>query len=503
MESMNIFKGDFVMEAFKGRIFVVGCGAVSQCALPLLIRGLNIDPARITVMDFVDNRSRIADLLKQGVTYIQERITPENYITILKKHLAPGDIFIDLGWEIDTCALLQWCHDNQVRYINSSIELWDAYKGAQKKDPRELTLYARQMAIRDLMNKWKKKGSTAILDHGANPGLVSHFTKQALEDIATATLSKKPTASLHPERSRRIEKYLAEQNYAQLAHTLGVKTIHISERDSQITHTPKKVNEFVNTWSIPGLYEEGIAPSELGWGTHERFAPEGIMFHTVGPQNQVCLQTKGMDTQVRSWVPSGEIIGMVIRHGEAFGISDRLTVWENNKAIYRPTVHYAYCVSDSTLSSLHELKMRQLEMQQNLRILNDDIVDGADELGCLLMGHDFKSWWIGSVLDIHQARILIPNQSATTVQVAASIAAGTQYLMNHPEEGVCLPDDLNHKEILAFAKPYLGTFISQPVEWSPLHIKKTFIDYTNNVIEPEDEWQFTSFLTTPHQKILI
>ena len=77
-----------------------------------------------------------------------------------------------------------------------------------------------------------------------------------------------------------------------------------------------------------------------------------------------------------------------------------LTVWQGNKAIYRPTVHYAYCVSDSTLSSLHELKMRQLEMQPNLRILNDDIIDGADELGCLLMGHDFKSWWIGSVLDI-------------------------------------------------------------------------------------------------------
>jgi homospermidine synthase len=488
------------MTAFRGRVFVVGCGSVAQCALPLLIKELNIEPSRITVMDFVDNRSRIADLIKQGVTYVQERITPENYAAVLKKYLAPGDIFIDLGWEMDTCALLQWCHDNKVRYINSSIELWNSYDEAQKKDPRELTLYARQMAIRKLMNSWSSKGSTAILDHGANPGLVSHFTKQALEDIANAIIAQKPSDPRVPN----LKKYVAEQNFAQLAHLLGVKTIHISERDSQITHAPKKVNEFVNTWSIAGLYEEGIAPAELGWGTHEKFAPEGIMFHTDdGPRNQACLETKGMDTHVRSWVPSGEIIGMVIRHGEAFGISDRLTVWDNDTAIYRPTVHYAYCVSDSTLSSLHELKMRQLEMQPNMRILNDDILDGADELGCLLMGHDFKSWWIGSVLDIHQARKLVPNQSATTVQVGASIAAGVQYLMNHPEEGICLPDDLNHEEILAFAKPYLGTFISQPVDWSPLHIKKTFIDYTNKVVEPEDEWQFTSFLITPHKKIII
>jgi homospermidine synthase len=488
------------MAVFQGRVFVVGCGAVSQCALPLLVKELHIEPSRITVMDFTDNRARIANLLKQGVTYVQERITRENYASILKKYLAPGDIFIDLGWEIDTNTLLQWCHDNNVRYINTSIELWNAYKDAERKDPRELTLYARQMALKKLMNSWDKKGSTAILDHGANPGLVSHFTKQALEDIAHAVIANPSTEKA---RKVKLEKCLQEDNFAQLAHILGVKTIHISERDSQITSSPKKMNEFVNTWSIPGLYEEGIAPAELGWGTHEKFAPEGIMFHAHGPRNQACLQTKGIDTHVRSWVPSGEIIGMVIRHGEAFGISDRLTVWQDDTAIYRPTVHYAYCISDAAMNSLHELKMRQLEMQPNLRILNDDIIDGADELGCLLMGHDFKSWWIGSVLDIHQARNLVPNQSATTVQVAISIAAAVQYLINHPEEGVCLPDDLDHREILAMAKPYLGTFISQPVDWSPLHIKKTYIDYTDNIVAPEDEWQFTSFLVSPYKKIII
>ena len=491
------------MTAFTGRIFMVGCGSVAQCTLPLLIKELNIPPSRITVMDFVDNRARIANLLKQGVTYVQERITPENYAAILKKYLSPGDIFIDLGWEIDTCTLLQWCHDNDIRYVNSSVELWDSYKGAQGKDPRELTLYVRQMALADLMKKWDKKGATAILDHGANPGLVSHFTKQALEDIARAIIAKNPSDVRLKDRNIMLEKYLSDDNFAQLAALLGVKTIHIAERDSQITNSPKKVNEFVNTWSIPGLYEEGIAPAELGWGTHERFVPEGAMFHEHGPQNQICLRTKGIDTFVRSWVPSGEIIGMVIRHGEAFGISDRLTVWQNDKAVYRPTVHYAYCISDSALSSLHELKMRQLEMQPNLRILNDDIIDGSDELGCLLMGHDFKSWWIGSVLDIHEARRLVPNQNATTVQVAIAVIAAVQYLINNPEEGICLPDDLDHRQILHVAKPYLGTFTSQPVEWSPLHIKDTFIDYTNTAIAPEDVWQFTSFLTIPHKKIAI
>src|ERR687895_416551 len=49
---------------------------------------------------------------------------------------------------------------------------------------------------------------------------------------------------------------------------------------------------------------------------------------------------------------------MVIRHGEAFSISEYLTVEENGEAVYRPTVHYAYCPADAAIASLHELHMR-------------------------------------------------------------------------------------------------------------------------------------------------
>ncbi len=44
---------------FGGRILVLGCGSVAQCTLPLLVRHV-ASPAQITVMDFVDNKSRIA-----------------------------------------------------------------------------------------------------------------------------------------------------------------------------------------------------------------------------------------------------------------------------------------------------------------------------------------------------------------------------------------------------------------------------------------------------------
>ena len=84
---------------------------------------------------------------------------------------------------------------------------------------------------------------------------------------------------------------------------LGVKVIHCSERDTQITNQPKQVDEFVNTWSIEGFREEGTTTAEMGWGTHEKELPPLAYEHNEGPRNQICLARMGMNTWVRSWVP--------------------------------------------------------------------------------------------------------------------------------------------------------------------------------------------------------
>lgn len=479
---------------FKGKLLVIGCGGVSQCAIPIILKLIDMPPAHITVMDFVDNRALIKDSLARGVRYILHKITRENYAATFSEHVSAGNVIIDLAWDIETKAILQWCHDHQVLYVNTSVELWSAYHGTDGRHPTEYTLYARQMTLRKMVEEWSEKGATAVVDHGANPGLVSHFTKKALIDIAEKILKEKPRDS----RRFDLEKALSKQDFAQLAMLEGVKVIHISERDTQITKKPKEINEFVNTWSIPGFYEEGVAPAELGWGTHEKYIPGGAMFHKTGPRNQICLTSKGMHTWVRSWVPCGEINGMVIRHGEAFSISERLTVWDGDTAIYRPTVHYAYCPCDSAMNSLHELAMRQYEMQTRQRIMNDDIASGRDELGCLLMGHDFNAWWIGSLLDIEETRRLVPGQNATTLQVAISVVAATCWMIENPKQGFCLPDDLPHEEILKISKPYLGPFISKPVDWTPLKDRKNMnLDYGSKLPVEEDIWQFTTFLISP------
>jgi len=318
-----------------------------------------------------------------------------------------------------------------------------------------------------MIQEWRDaKGPTGIIDHGANPGLVSHFTKEALVEISNMIMSDNPGPS---KRNDALTEAVSKEDFASMAHLTGVKVIHISERDTQIANKPKEVGEFVNTWSVEGFYEEGIAPAEIGWGTHEKTLPPNAFIHRYGPGNQICLAQMGYRTFVKSWIPSGEIIGMVIRHGEAFSISDHLTVWEDGIPVYRPTVHYAYCPCDGAIASLYELEMRgHNNRQEKQRIMTDEIISGRDELGCLLMGHDYKSWWIGSLLDIEESRRLVPNNNATVLQVAASLIAALIWLIKNPFEGVCLPDDLPYREILDIAKPYLGPFKSMPVDWTPL-----------------------------------
>jgi homospermidine synthase len=477
---------------FGGRILILGCGSVSQCVQPLILRHFDMDFTRLTIMDFEDRRELIPETLAAGARYVQDRVRSDNLAELLSQHVGSGDLLIDLAWNIDTGEIIQWCRDHNVLYINTSVELWDPYEDAGSIQPADRTLYVRHMALRKRAQSWSEPGPTAVVEHGANPGLVSHWAKVGLEDIAHAIL---PTLTRSKKRNS-LEGALADHNYAWLSMLIGVKVIQVSERDTQISDKPKAVNEFVNTWSIAGLHEEGVAPAEMGWGTHEKRLPQYAHTHQDGPCNQICLAQMGMNTLVRSWVPTGgEIIGMAIRHGESFTICDHLTVWDGERPIYRPTVYYTYLPTDAALASLTELKMRGYELQPKLRIMNDEITDGMDELGVLLLGHELNGWWVGSQLNIHETRQLVQHQNATTLQVAASVMSAAVWMIRNPRRGLNVPDDLPHREILDVASPYLGRCPSLRTTWTPLQNRfDPFEKFARRRPADEDVWQFETFL---------
>lgn len=478
---------------FDNKVLMMGYGAVAKCTLPILLKHVKIPYQNVTIIDFEDKKDTLKKWTDKGISFYRERVTKRNLGSVLSKHLDDGGLLVDLAWNIGCNDLLQWCHDHEVLYVNTSVEQWDPTLGMESKSPFEKSLYYRQMQIRELTKEWKD-ATTAVVDHGANPGLISHFTKLGLIDIAEKLIAEDKVSK---RQAKKLQGLVESRNFAELSMNLGVKVIHCSERDTQITNRPKEVNEFVGTWSIEGLREEGTAPAEMGWGTHEKKLPKLAHVPPYGPKNQIFLAQMGINTWVRSWIPNEEIVGMVIRHGEAFGISDRLTVWKKGKAVYRPTVHYAYHTCHETISSLHELRSRNYEMQPKVRIMGDEITKGDDILGALLMGHRYKSWWTGSVLSIGEARRLAPGENATTLQVAAGVVSAACWMLENPWMGVRLPDDLPHDFVLKVAKPYLGKIVSKPYDWTPLKNRKIFFKENPDSKPDRDPWQFKNFLFIP------
>lgn len=481
------------MLEFRNRILFVGFGAVARCTLPILLKHICVNPKLITIVDFEPNEAALRPWLEQGVTFVRDRVTSDNLGTLLGQHVSTGDLLIDLAWNIDCCEIVQWCHDQGVLYINTSVELWDPYSEVDGKHPTQRTLYWRHMNLGRMVARWSEPGPTAVIEHGANPGLISHFTKFALLDIAQQSLADKKFSDTQAEK---VAHHVQAQEFNHLAHQLGVKVIHCSERDTQITDQPKQVNEFVNTWSVEGFREEGTTTAEMGWGTHEKQLPPYAYEHPDGPRSQICLARMGINTYVASWVPPDhDIVGMVVRHGEAFSITEKLTVWEGDKAIYRPTVHYAYCPCDSAIASLHELRGRDYRLQSRVRIMTDEIISGADILGVLVMGHPYQSWWCGSSLDIEESRRLVPHHNATIMQVAISVVAACMWMLENPCRGLCVPDNLPYEYVLGISKPYLGNFISAPSDWNPLkHYSNVFRGYNKPQLDRSDVWQFKNFL---------
>ena len=479
---------------FKKRILFVGFGGVAECTLPILFKHIKVPAKNVTVMDFAEVKGKLKKWTAKGVHHVRNRVTPENMGTLLGKYLGAGDLLIDLAWNIDALEILTWCRDHGVLYINTSTELWDPYDTGPNAHPTTKTLYWRHMNLRRLMAKWDTKGSTAVIEHGANPGLISHFVKQGLIDIGRKLIADK---KLKPRQAEKVAELIRTKQFNHLSHAIGVKVINCSERDTKITNRPKQVDEFVNTWSIEGFREEGTTTAEMGWGTHEKTLPKNAFQHKDGPKNQICLAQMGMNTWVRSWVPNFNIQGMVVRHGEAFTISDKLTVWEGKKAVYRPTMHYAYCPCDEAIASLNEMRGYNYKLNENQRIMNDEITSGSDILGALIMGHGYNSWWVGSDLSIEESRRLVPHQNATTMQVAISVVGACMWMMENPTEGVCVPDELPHDYILKIAKPYLGRWISKASDWTPLKGRdQTFQKHNKPDLDLRDPWQFKNFLVT-------
>ena len=458
-----------------GRMLMVGFGSVGQGVLPLLLRHIGLAAERLAILTAEEDGRGIAE--EYGVEFLVEPLTRDNYRAILRRRLGVGDFLLNLSINVGSVDLIAWCQEHGVLYLDACIEPWPGGYYETSVPPSMRTNYALREAALALR---RPHGPTAVLTHGVNPGLVSHFVKQALLDLMTDL----ETGGGEPQ---------ACEDWARLSMRLGIRAIHIAERDTQVAFDPKRPGEFVNTWSVHGFAGEGCQPAELGWGTHERHWPEGAKRHNFGCDAAIYLDRPGAATRVRSWTPlEGPYHGFLITHGESISIADYLTVHEYGRPVYRPTVHYAYHPCDDAVLSIHELAGKNWQLQPRQRQLAaQDISAGMDELGVLLLGHTRKAYWYGSRLTNEQARTLCPHNNATSLQTAVGVLGGVVWAIRHPRAGIVDPEEMDFREVLAVATPYLGEMAGVYGNWTPLDGRRLLFPED---VDEKDPWQFKNVL---------
>ena len=468
-----------------GPIVMIGFGSIGRGTLPLIERHFKYDKKRLVVIDPGPEGESEAVLKKHDVTVIREAVTVDNYRELLTPLLTKGEgqgFCVNLSVDTSSLDLMKLCRKLGVLYIDTVVEPWLGFYFDTEADNEARTNYA----LRETVRRERKRnpgGTTAVSCCGANPGMVSWFVKRALIDLADE-MGVKYTEPAAGDRD----------GWAKLMKKVGVKGIHIAERDTQRSKTPKEPDVFSNTWSVEGFISEGQQPAELGWGTHEKWKPRNARKHKKGCKAAIFLEQPGANTRVRTWCPTpGAQYGFLVTHNEAISIADYFTVRDRKgKASYRPTCHYAYHPCNNAVLSLHEMFGQAGKPQPAFEVMDENqLYDGIDELGVLLYGHRHNAYWYGSQLSVEETRKLAPYQNATGLQVTSAVLAGMVWALENPEAGIVEADEMDYRRCLEVQLPYLGPVKGYYTEWTPLEGRPGLFEED---IDRKDPWQFRNVL---------
>ncbi len=278
-----------------GPIVMIGFGSIGKGMLPLIERHFEFDRSRLVVIDPDDkdpaharraghpvraHRPDAGELSRSPAAASHGRRRAGFLREPVGRHLVarhPGTVRGNSG------AL----------YIDTVAEPWVGFYFDKCAGPEARTNYALREIILDARRR-NPGGPTAVSCCGANPGMVSWLVKQALLNLA------KDIGLEHDEPKSR-------EDWARLMSRVGVKGIHIAERDTQRATSEKPMGVFVNTWSVEGFVSEGLQPAELGLGdARDVDARERPHARDRLARRRSTCSSRERTRCVRSWTPTAQ-----------------------------------------------------------------------------------------------------------------------------------------------------------------------------------------------------
>lgn len=432
------------------KLLLLGCGTIQRSLIELLHKKKHplLKTKEIICICPEDIPEYIYKIIPKLI-HIKIFITEDNMEKLLSPLMDNKTLCIDLTVNTDSIKIISIARNNNCLYINTSIE---EYEKHDIKNPEKQTLYYQNIELEKSLKKDKSK--TSIIESGgANPGLISNLTMEAIHQYCK---DYKPN----------LLKYIQKNKWAYVA-SKCVKMIHCAEKDTQETHYKPKKDYLYNTWSPAGLISEAKSPSFIS----SPIAPNTDYKKSRYNKNMYINPNEySMDCFTESFIitPNNKvekIKGRMITHNEVVSMSDLFSTKN-----YTPIITYVYDSCPISQESLELMKKNNYKDPKHLiPLYQEDIInkDSYDSLGACVFFNDGKIYWCGSVLTNKQTMKLLNKKchsNCTQLQVSIAVLAFIEYLLKHKNEGVLTSEDLPYKEIVEYCKPYLGNYICKEIK---------------------------------------
>lgn len=456
------------MIEFRNRIVQLGFGAVGKSFFEKVSNEIKFDKDKY----FVISREELeyTFFLELGGNignFIVADINRNNYKEIFSKYLNEGDFLIDFADGVGTRDFTEWCANKNVFYLNTGETDWD---------DNWYNIFEENLKKNKLRNELKQNRNVnkypIVLQHGNNPGLVSHFIKKGLEYIVKRQF----------KNNERFNNLLKENKFNELAKELDLKEIHVNDNDYQKVRDEFDENKLYSTWSIDSFFFEMLSEATANIGTSEKIDYEKECKNIDLKNGFMEFKDIALNKIGETYYPKGKFEGFIVPHEETITIAKSLEVKSNENIIYRPTVLFIYSPCDFAIKYLEKARInnytninkteniddvvvRGFKYPKKYEILyKENIKSGTEYVGVLLLGSNFKPVWIGNRI---KKKFLYKNkknsfwQTPTITPVSMSaLSAMCWMIKNKDRGGIYFPDDIKeYNEIINFVERYISKTI--------------------------------------------
>lgn len=316
------------MIKFEGTIVQFGFGAVGKSFYEKAAGEIKYDEYKYFIITR-DNYEFTAYINLGGLAanFIPHEITKDNFRLIFGTYLKSGDLLLDFADTVGTIELCDWCAEENIMYINTGAADWPE---------NWLNIFEQDRLLNDIKDKHQKNGLTnrhpIVLQHGNNPGLVSHFVKTGIEYIVSTQYKK----------DRRLKALIKQGRFNEAAQILGIKMIQVNDLDTQEINTAPDDSTLFNTWCADTFLFELLTEAAINIGTHENIAFENESKFIDPVQGFQEFKYLAAEKRCHTCCPDGAFDGFLVPHEETVTIAKGLEVRHHGKVVYRPSVMFLY-----------------------------------------------------------------------------------------------------------------------------------------------------------------